>query len=361
MGDCEKSCIFARIKLINMEFTAGQIAQLLGGEVIGNENAVINTLCKIEEGVEKGMSFLSNPKYEHYIYDTNASVVIVNKSFVAEQEIKTTIIKVDDAYACFAKVLDIYNEYILNKTGISSLSFISKSAKIEGEPYVGEFAFIGENVKIGKGAKIYPHVYIGDNVQLGDNVTLFSGARIYHSCVIGNNCNINSGAVIGADGFGFAPLEDGTFKKIAQIGNVVIEDNVEIGANTTIDRATMGSTVIHKGVKLDNLIQIGHNVSIGDNTVMAAQSGAAGSTKIGKNCFIGGQVGFSGHITVGNQVKIGAQSGVMSNLEDNATIMGSPALEARPYMKSYAYFHKLPELAERIKELEKKIKELEKK
>lgn len=343
-----------------MEFTAGQIAQLLGGEVEGNENVVVNTLCKIEEGSEKGMSFLSNPKYEHYIYNTKASVVIVNKSFVPESQVKTTMIRVDDAYACFAKVLDIYNEYILNKTGVSSLSFISKTATIQGNAYVGEFAYIGENVRIGEGAKIYPHVYIGDNVQIGDNVTLFSGVKIYHTCIIGNNCNINSGAVIGADGFGFAPLADGSFKKIAQIGNVILEDNVEIGANTTIDRATMGSTIICKGVKLDNLIQIGHNVTIDENTVVAAQTGAAGSTKIGKNCFIGGQVGFSGHITIGDNVKIGAQSGIMSNVEDNSSLFGYPAWDARPYMKSYSFFRRLPELAEKIKELEKRIKELEK-
>ena len=343
-----------------MEFTAGQIAKMLGGELLGSQDAVVNTLCKIEEGKEKGMSFLSNPKYEHYIYTTEASVVIVNKSLVLERPIKTAIIKVDDAYVCFATVLEIYNEYTLNKAGIPSLSFISESSKIEGEPYVGEFVYIGENVKIGKGAKIYPHVYIGDNVEIGDNVSFFSGSKVYHSCIIGNNCNINSGAIIGADGFGFAPLEDGSFKKIPQIGNVILEDNVDIGANTTVDRATMGSTIIRKGVKLDNLIQIGHNVSIDENTVMAAQTGVSGSTKIGKNCFIGGQVGFSGHITVGNQVKIGAQSGIMSNLENNATIMGSPSFEARPYMKSYAYFKKLPELADKIKELEKRIKELEK-
>lgn len=343
-----------------MEFTAGQISQMLGGEVVGNDNAVVNTLCKIEEGIEKGMSFLSNPKYEHYIYDTKASVVIVNKSFEPEKDIKTTIIKVDDAYACFAKVLDIYNEYMLNKEGVSSLSFISKTSTIEGEPYIGEFAFIGENVKIGQGAKIYPHVYIGDNVQIGDNVTFFSGAKVYHSCVIGNNCSINSGAVIGADGFGFAPLADGSFKKIAQIGNVILEDNVDIGANTTIDRATMGSTIIKKGVKLDNLIQIAHNVIIDENTVMAAQAGVSGTTKIGKNCFIGGQVGFAGHITIGDNVKIGAQSGIMSNIEDNASVLGSPSWSARPYMKSYLYFRKLPDLADKINELEKRIKELEK-
>ena len=343
-----------------MEFTAGQISQMLGGEVVGNDNVVVNTLCKIEEGIEKGMSFLSNPKYEHYIYDTKASVVIVNKSFEPEKDIKTTIIKVDDAYACFAKVLDIYNEYMLNKEGVSSLSFISKTSTIEGEPYIGEFAFIGENVKIGQGAKIYPHVYIGDNVQIGDNVTFFSGAKVYHSCVIGNNCSINSGAVIGADGFGFAPLADGSFKKIAQIGNVILEDNVDIGANTTIDRATMGSTIIKKGVKLDNLIQIAHNVIIDENTVMAAQVGVSGTTKIGKNCFIGGQVGFAGHITIGDNVKIGAQSGIMSNIEDNASVLGSPSWSARPYMKSYLYFRKLPDLADKINELEKRIKELEK-
>lgn len=343
-----------------MEFTAGQIAQMLGGEVVGNENAIVNTLCKIEEGTQKGMSFLSNPKYEHYIYDTKASVVIVNKSFEPEKVINTTIIKVDDAYSCFAKVLDIYNEYMLNKTGVSSLSFISKSSTIEGEPYVGEFAFIGENVKIGKGAKIYPHVYIGDNVQIGDNVTFFSGSKVYHSCIIGNNCSINSGAVIGADGFGFAPLEDGSFKKIAQIGNVILEDNVDIGANTTIDRATMGSTIIKKGVKLDNLIQIAHNVIIDENTVMAAQAGVSGSTKIGKNCFVGGQVGFSGHITIGDNVKIGAQSGIMSNIADKSSVLGSPSWDARPYMKSYSFFRKLPDLATKINELEKRIKELEK-
>lgn len=343
-----------------MEFTAGQISQMLGGEVVGNDNVVVNTLCKIEEGIEKGMSFLSNPKYEHYIYDTKASVVIVNKSFEPEKDIKTTIIKVDDAYACFAKVLDIYNEYMLNKEGVSSLSFISKTSTIEGEPYIGEFAFIGENVKIGQGVKIYPHVYIGDNVQIGDNVTFFSGAKVYHSCVIGNNCSINSGAVIGADGFGFAPLADGSFKKIAQIGNVILEDNVDIGANTTIDRATMGSTIIKKGVKLDNLIQIAHNVIIDENTVMAAQAGVSGTTKIGKNCFIGGQVGFAGHITIGDNVKIGAQSGIMSNIEDNASVLGSPSWSARPYMKSYLYFRKLPDLADKINELEKRIKELEK-
>ncbi len=342
-----------------MKFTAEQIASLLGGEIAGDKNVVVNSLCKIEEGVENGMSFLANPKYEHYVYDTKASVVIVNKSFTPEREVKATMIKVDDAYACFAKVLDIYNEFLLNKSGISSLSFISKSASIDENAYVGEFAFIGEGVKIGKNAKIYPHAYVGDNVVIGDNVTLFSGAKIYHLCIIGNDCVINAGAVIGADGFGYAPLEDGSFKKIAQIGNVILEDRVEIGANTTIDRATMGSTIIRKGVKLDNLIQVAHNVIIDENTVMAAQTGIAGSTKIGKNCFVGGQVGFAGHISIGNNVKIGAQSGIMSNIKDGSTLLGSPSMESRPYMKSYALFRKLPELELKIRELESKIKKLE--
>lgn len=344
-----------------MKFTAEQIASILAGEIVGDKNKEVNTLCKIEEGMEGGMSFLSNPKYEHYIYETQASVVIVNKSFVPEKQVKTTMIRVDDAYACFAKILDLYNEFLLNKTGVSSLSFISKTANIGQDAYIGEFAYIGEGVKIGKGAKIYPHVYIGDNVKIGDNVTLFSGARIYHLCIIGNDCVINSGAIIGADGFGYAPLEDGSFKKIAQIGNVVLEDKVEIGANTTIDRATMGSTIIRKGVKLDNLIQVAHNAIIDENTVIAAQTGLAGSTKIGKNCFIGGQVGFSGHITIGNNVKIGAQSGIMSNVKDNSSLFGYPAWEARSYMKSYSAFRKLPALMEKIDELEKKIKLLENK
>ena len=344
-----------------MKFTAEQIASLLGGEIVGDKNVVVSSLCKIEQGTQNAMSFLSNPKYEHYIYDTQASVVIVNKDFVPEKEVKTTMIKVDDAYACFAKVLDLYNEFLLNKTGISSLSFISKTATMGQDAYVGEFAFIGEGVKMGKNVKIYPHAYVGDNVVIGDNVTLFSGARIYHLCVIGNGCVINSGAIIGADGFGYAPLEDGSFKKIAQIGNVVLEDNVEIGANTTIDRATMGSTLIKKGVKLDNLIQVAHNVIIDENTVIAAQTGLAGSTKIGKNCFIGGQVGFSGHITIGNNVKIGAQSGIMSNVKDNSSLFGYPAWEARSYMKSYSAFRKLPALLEKIDALEKKIKLLENK
>lgn len=343
-----------------MEFSAKQIAQMLEGRVEGNENAVVSKLCKIEEGEEDGMSFLANPKYNHYLYSTKASIVIINEDFEPEEEIKTTVIRVKDAYSCFAKLLEIYNQYRLNKNGISSLAFIDKQAEIAEDVYVGEFAVISKGAKIGKGSKIYPHVYIGDDVKIGENVTLFAGVRIYHDTVIGNNCILHSGAVLGADGFGFAPLADGTFKKIAQIGNVVIEDDVEIGANATIDRATMGSTKVMKGTKIDNLCQLGHNVVIGQSTAMAAQTGVAGSTKIGSNCFIGGQVGFSGHIKVGDRCSIGAQAGIISDIKDEARIIGSPAIDAKTYMKSYVYFRKLEQMKNKMNELEKRLAALEK-
>lgn len=343
-----------------MEFNAKQIAQMLEGRVEGNENAVVSKLCKIEEGEEGGLSFLANPKYNHYLYSTKASIVIINEDFEPEEEIKTTVIRVKDAYSCFAKLLEIYNQYRLNKNGISSLAFIDKQAEIAEDVYVGEFAVISKGAKIGKGSKIYPHVYIGDDVKIGENVTLFAGVRIYHDTVIGNNCILHSGAVLGADGFGFAPLADGTFKKIAQIGNVVIEDDVEIGANATIDRATMGSTKVMKGTKIDNLCQLGHNVVIGQSTAMAAQTGVAGSTKIGNNCFIGGQVGFSGHIKVGDRCSIGAQAGIISDVKDEARIIGSPAIDAKAYMKSYVYFRKLEQMKNKMDELEKRLAALEK-
>lgn len=343
-----------------MEFSAKQIAQMLEGRVEGNENAVVGKLCKIEEGEKGGLSFLANPKYNHYLYSTKASIVIINEDFEPEEEIKTTVIRVKDAYSCFAKLLEIYNQYRLNKNGISSLAFIDKQAKIAEDVYVGEFAVISKGAKIGKGSKIYPHVYIGDDVKIGENVTLFAGVRIYHDTVIGNNCILHSGAVLGADGFGFAPLADGTFKKIAQIGNVVIEDDVEIGANATIDRATMGSTKVMKGTKIDNLCQLGHNVVIGQSTAMAAQTGVAGSTKIGSNCFIGGQVGFSGHIKVGDRCSIGAQAGIISDIKDEARIIGSPAIDAKTYMKSYVYFRKLEQMKNKMNELEKRLAALEK-
>lgn len=343
-----------------MEFSAKQIAQMLEGRVEGNENAVVGKLCKIEEGEKGGLSFLANPKYNHYLYSTKASIVIINEDFEPEKEIKTTVIRVKDAYSCFAKLLEIYNQYRLNKNGISSLAFIDKQAEIAEDVYVGEFAVISKGAKIGKGSKIYPHVYIGDDVKIGENVTLFAGVRIYHDTVIGNNCILHSGAVLGADGFGFAPLADGTFKKIAQIGNVVIEDDVEIGANATIDRATMGSTKVMKGTKIDNLCQLGHNVVIGQSTAMAAQTGVAGSTKIGSNCFIGGQVGFSGHIKVGDRCSIGAQAGIISDIKDEARIIGSPAIDAKAYMKSYVYFRKLEQMKNKMDELEKRLAALEK-
>lgn len=343
-----------------MEFSAKQIAQMLEGRVEGNENAVVSKLCKIEEGEKGGLSFLANPKYNHYLYSTKASIVIINEDFEPEEEIKTTVIRVKDAYSCFAKLLEIYNQYRLNKNGISSLAFIDKQAEIAEDVYVGEFAVISKGAKIGKGSKIYPHVYIGDDVKIGENVTLFAGVRIYHDTVIGNNCILHSGAVLGADGFGFAPLADGTFKKIAQIGNVVIEDDVEIGANATIDRATMGSTKVMKGTKIDNLCQLGHNVVIGQSTAMAAQTGVAGSTKIGSNCFIGGQVGFSGHIKVGDRCSIGAQAGIISDIKDEARIIGSPAIDAKTYMKSYVYFRKLEQMKNKMNELEKRLAALEK-
>lgn len=343
-----------------MEFSAKQIAQMLEGRVEGNENAVVGKLCKIEEGEKGGLSFLANPKYNHYLYSTKASIVIINEDFEPEEEIKTTVIRVKDAYSCFAKLLEIYNQYRLNKNGISSLAFIDKQAEIAEDVYVGEFAVISKGAKIGKGSKIYPHVYIGDDVKIGENVTLFAGVRIYHDTVIGNNCILHSGAVLGADGFGFAPLADGTFKKIAQIGNVVIEDDVEIGANATIDRATMGSTKVMKGTKIDNLCQLGHNVVIGQSTAMAAQTGVAGSTKIGNNCFIGGQVGFSGHIKVGDRCSIGAQAGIISDVKDEARIIGSPAIDAKAYMKSYVYFRKLEQMKNKMDELEKRLAALEK-
>ena len=298
-----------------MKFTAEQIAGILEGEVVGNPMAEVFRLSKIEEGTEGSLTFLSNPKYLNYIYSTKASVTIVNETFVSEFPLTTTLIKVQDAYAAFSKLLEFYNQVKLNKSGIEQPSFLSESVKYGDNLYLGSFSYVGQNVVLGENVKIYPNCFVGDNVVIGDNVILFAGAKIYSETVIGNNCTIHSGAIIGADGFGFAPNPDGTYTKIPQIGNVIIEDNVDIGSCTTIDRATMGSTIIRKGVKLDNQIQIAHNVEIGENTVIAAQTGVAGSTKIGKSGMIGGQVGISGHLTIGNNVRIQAQSGVGRNIK----------------------------------------------
>ncbi len=338
-----------------MKFTAGQIAGILNGTVEGDEDVVVFDLAKIEEGAEGSLTFLANPKYTHYIYSTQASITIVNNDFVATNELSTTLIRVENAYKAFSQLLEYYNQVKKHKVGIESPVFISKSAKHGEDLYLGAFSYLGENAKIGENVKIYPNVYVGDNVSIGDNTILFTGARLYSETIIGKSCVINSGVVIGADGFGFTPNEKGEYHKVPQIGNVVIEDNVDIGPGTTIDRATMGSTIIKNGVKLDNQIQIAHNVIIGENTVIAAQTGVAGSTKIGKNCIIGGQVGIAGHLVIGDNVKIQAQSGISRNVKDNETLQGSPALGYADFNKSYVYFKNLPKIAERLNTVEKRI------
>ena len=338
-----------------MKFTAQQIAGILEGEVVGNPGAEVSKLAKIEEGVKGSLTFLANPKYKSYIYTTKASITIVNEDFQAEQDISTTLIKVQDAYKAFSKLLEYYNQIKLNKSGIENPSFISDSVSYGENIYVGAFSYIGDNVKLGDNVKIFPNSYVGDNVEIGDNTIIFSSSQVYSDCVIGNNCVINSGAIIGADGFGFAPNEKGEYSKVPQIGNVILEDYVDIGAGTTIDRATLGSTIIRRGVKLDNQIQIAHNVEIGRNTVIAAQTGIAGSTKIGENCQIGGQVGIVGHITIGNNVKIQAQSGIGRNVKDNEVLQGSPALNYGDYNKSYVYFKNLPKIVKDLNNLEKKV------
>ncbi|MGY5356091.1 UDP-3-O-(3-hydroxymyristoyl)glucosamine N-acyltransferase [Wenyingzhuangia sp. IMCC45467] len=332
-----------------MEFKATQIAEILGGDIVGDPSVAVSTLAKIEEGEKGSMTFLSNPKYTSYIYSTKASIVIVNKTFEPTNEISATLIKVDDAYQAFTQILEFYNEYKNQKSGIDMKTFISDSAKLGRDIYLGAFAYVGENVVIGDNVKIYPQCYIGDNVEIKDNTTLYAGVKVYADCVIGNNCKIHAGAVIGSDGFGFAPTETGEYKTIPQIGNVIIEDNVDIGANTTIDRATMGSTIIRKGVKLDNLVQIAHNVEIGKNTVMASQSGIAGSSKVGENCMIGGQAAVSGHINVGNNVKISGKTGVAKSTKDNQVLRGIPAMDYNEYNKSYVMFKKLPEIIEELR------------
>ncbi len=344
-------------KQSKMEFSAKEIAQFLQGRVIGDETVKVNNLSKIEEGKPGTLTFLANPKYTPHIYTTEASIVLVNKGFTPEGEIKATLIEVNDAYACLAQLLNMVNAARGEKTGIEEPSYIATSAHVGNDVYVGTFAYIDNKADIGDGCKIYPHCYIGENVKIGAGTTIYPGVKIYHDCVIGEHCTIHAGAVIGADGFGFAP-HNGQYVKIAQIGNVVIEDDVEIGANTTIDRATMGSTTIHRGTKLDNLIQVAHNVEIGESTVMAAQVGVAGSTKIGSHCMVGGQVGFAGHITVGDHVNIGAQSGIPNHVEGNSNILGYPAVPARDFARQTVMIKKLPELNQTIKQLQKEVENL---
>lgn len=337
-----------------MKFTAAQIAGILEGEIEGDPNTEVDKLAKIEEGTAGSITFLANPKYTSFIYSTKASITIVGDSFKAEEDISTTLIKVKDPYNAFSKLLEYYNQVKLNKSGIEQPSFISETATYGDNIYLGAFSYLGDQVKIGHNVKIFPNTYIGDNVQIGNNVTIFPGAKIYSETIIGNDCIIHGGVVIGADGFGFSPNQEGVYSKVPQIGNVIIEDHVDIGAGTTIDRATLGSTIIRKGVKLDNQIQIAHNVEIGENTAIAAQTGVAGSTKIGKNCLIGGQVGIAGHIHIGDRVKVQAQSGIGRNIKDDEMIQGSPAIGYSEYNKAYVHFKHLPKIEDRLTKLEKK-------
>ena len=343
-----------------MQFTAAQISILIDGKIEGNADAAVSSFGKIEEAADGQLTFLANPKYEDYLYTTNASIAIVNESYQLKAPVKPTLIRVKDAYTGFALLLSKYQELATQQMkGIQQPSYIAASAKVAEDVYVGAFSYIGEHVKVGSRTKVFPGAYIGDNVIIGDNCIIHPGVRIYHDCVLGNNVTIHAGTIVGSDGFGFAPQADGSFKKVPQIGNVVIEDNVEIGANTTIDRATMGSTCIRAGAKLDNLIQIAHNVEVGNSTVIAAQAGVSGSTKIGNNVMIGGQAGLVGHIQVADGSKINAQSGVSKSLKDPyTTVTGSPAADYTSALRSQAVFRNLPELEKRIYELEKIIKQL---
>ncbi|WP_281644598.1 UDP-3-O-(3-hydroxymyristoyl)glucosamine N-acyltransferase [Bacteroides zoogleoformans] len=340
-----------------MEFSAKQIATFIQGEIIGNENVTVHTFAKIEEGIPGAISFLSNPKYTSYIYETQSSIVLVNKDFTPEQEVKATLIKVDNAYESLAKLLNLYEQSKPKQTGISPLAFVAESAKIGKDVYVAPFACIGEHAEVGDNTAIHPHVTIGSGAKVGSNCIIYANATIYHDCRVGNHCILHAGCVIGADGFGFAPTPEG-YEKIPQIGITILEDNVEVGANTCIDRATMGATIVHSGVKLDNLIQIAHNDEIGSHTVMAAQVGVAGSSKVGEWCMIGGQVGIAGHIHIGNQVNLGAQSGVPGNIKDGSQLIGTPPMELKPYFKSAAIFRKLPNMYAELNTLRKELNEL---
>ena len=342
-----------------MEFSAKQIAEYIQGTIVGDENATVNTFAKIEEGIPGAISFLSNPKYTHYIYDTQSSIVLVNKDFTPEKEVKATLIKVDNAYESLAKLLNLYEMSKPKKTGIDPLAYIAPTAKIGENTYIGPFACVGDYAEVGDNTSLHPHATVGSGAKVGSDCILYPHATVYHDCRIGNGCILHAGSVVGADGFGFAPSPEG-YEKIPQIGIFILEDNVEIGANTCIDRATMGATVIHKGVKLDNLIQIAHNVEIGSNTVMASQVGIAGSTKVGEWCMFGGQVGLAGHIKVGDKVNCGAQSGIANNTKSGSTIMGSPAFEVKGFMKSSAAFKKLPEIYLELNAMKKELEELKK-
>ncbi len=342
-----------------MQFTAQQIGILLNGSVDGNPDVTVNTLAKIEDAQQGALSFLANPKYEHFLYNTQASVVIVSQSFEPSQAVLPTLVRVQDPYSAFSVLLEQYNTLKLQKKGIEEPSFIHPTAVLAQDVYIGAFSYIGAASSIGNNCKIYPQVFIGDNVHIGDNTTLFPGVKIYYDCTIGSNCIVHSGAVIGSDGFGFAPQADGTYHKVSQIGNVVIGNNVEIGANTAIDRATMGSTTIHDGVKLDNLIQLAHNVEVGKNTVIASQTGVSGSAKIGEHCVIGGQVGIVGHISIANGNQVQAKSGINHSItEEGLKWAGAPVRSYTAQMRTQVIMNRLPELEKRLQQLEKKINDI---
>jgi UDP-3-O-[3-hydroxymyristoyl] glucosamine N-acyltransferase len=342
-----------------MIFTAKQIAGFLKGEIIGNPDVTVSNFSKIEEGKPGTITFLGNPKYTSYIYGTEADIVLVNNDFVQEKPIKATLIKVPNAYAALASLMEMVNQHRAQKSGIEEMSFVAASASLGENVYVGAFAYIGEHAEIGDNSQIHPQTYVGENVKIGKNSVLNPGVKIYQDCVIGDNCILHAGVVIGADGFGYSN-EKGIYQKIPQMGNVLIEDDVEIGANTTIDRAVMGSTVIHRGVKLDNLIQIAHNCEIGDNTAMAAQVGIAGSAKIEENCVLGGQVGIGGHITIGKNSQIGAQSGIISNTKEGSAVIGSPAYPVKSFFKTSVILPKLPDMYRQLNTMEKELAELKK-
>jgi UDP-3-O-[3-hydroxymyristoyl] glucosamine N-acyltransferase len=341
-----------------MQITARELNDLLGGELEGNPDVKVSNLAKIEEAKSHEISFIAQPKYEQYATTTGAGVLIISKTFKPEGAVNATLIKVDDPYGAFTRLLNMYAAMQQNtRNGIEQPSSVAADVKMGKDAYIGAFSYIGKGVTLGDNVKIYPQVYIGENTTIGDNCTIYPGAKIMHDCVIGNNCMIHPGAVIGSDGFGFAPNADGSFTKIPQTGNVVLEDNVEIGANTTIDRATMGSTVIRKGVKLDNLIQVGHNVEIGENSAMAAQVGIAGSTKVGKNVMVAGQVGFAGHLNIADKTKFQAQTGMAQSVEQAGTIWGGPNMDVRQYLRSLVVFRALPDLDKRVRDLEKRLNE----
>lgn len=361
IGYLEKKHVLCTSKPFNkkniMEFSAKQIAAFVHGEVVGDENVTVHTFAKIEEGVPGALSFLSNPKYIHYLYSTQSSIVLVNKDFVPEQPVSATLIRVDNAYDSLAQLLNLYEQSKPRKKGIDPLASVATSAQIGEDVYIGPFAVVGEGAVIGARTQLYPHVYVGDYARIGEDCLLYSSATVYHDCRLGNRCTLHSGAVIGADGFGFAPTEHG-YDKIPQIGIALLEDDVEIGANACVDRATMGATIVHKGVKIDNLVQIAHNDEIGANTVMAAQVGIAGSTKVGEWCMFGGQVGIAGHIQIGDRVVFGAQSGVPSSVKSGQRLIGAPPMEEKAFFKSQAIIRKLPDMYFEMAALRKELNEL---